>query len=657
MLLTRSCQPEPVYQNPVYPSSFPDPFVLKYNGEYFAYCTGHWDAGTVFGVLHSADLIRWTPVGGAMAELDPPEPFYWAPEVTYWNGVFYLYYSVGNETFMQLRVATSDRPDGGFEDAGIRLTKEDFAIDAHVFTDDDGQRYMFYATDFLEHTHIGTGVVVDRMVDWYELAGEPRPVVRARYDWQVYDAARKEKGGVRWHTVEGPFVLKRKGRYFMMYSGGNWQQPTYGVSFAVAADIRSPNEWRQFSDGEKVLPILRTDAKKQVGPGHNSVILGPNGRDLYCIYHYWHEGNRVLAANRMDLAGPRIFIESQPYLPKTEPARPSSRFDLSGGMWEPAGAWAISSGRAESTSKPSALLRSPKLPPQFLCRLNFCVKGLSKGGKAGFRLEAGGTVLGGLIVCSDRGSPAYKWLDAGKDRNGPLLLGAGFWPEALHSVSIEVDETRTIVKLDETYLTISRFLDRPVDTIALIADGAEAVFSGLGLTEGFEDRFDNDDGVAAGDLGWSCDLENMPMKIVEQELIFSNLDDTEAVIRKGEPAENFDFAANLRQKGPPEDGGSYGFRLIGEGDQSLARFEFQEREGRFLLAETITSSVAELPFDFNPRVLYQFRFRLRGDRLYYDLETIPLGSVAVAAGRAVMGIFTCRAAVALEMARLTVINS
>jgi beta-xylosidase len=264
------------YINPVHPSSFPDPYVLKFCGEYFAYCTGFAADGRAFGILRSHDLVNWTEVGGAMVALASEPPFYWAPEVTYSNGIFYLYYSAGNETLMEIRVAISCRPDGGFVDCGRRLTTEEFAIDAHVFTDTDGTRYMFYATDFLQHTHIGTGTVVDKMVDWFTLGGRPRPVTRARYDWQVYDPTRKEKGGVRWHTVEGPFVIKRKGKYYEMFSGGNWQNISYGVSFAVTDDITRDEEWPQFSDGENVLPILRTAPGKVLGPGHNSVIRGPN---------------------------------------------------------------------------------------------------------------------------------------------------------------------------------------------------------------------------------------------------------------------------------------------------------------------------------------------------------------------------------------------
>ena len=41
--------------------------------------------------------------------------------------------------------------------------------------------------------------------DPFTLKGDPNPVTRAQFDWQVYDPRVRRKGGVRWHTVEGPF--------------------------------------------------------------------------------------------------------------------------------------------------------------------------------------------------------------------------------------------------------------------------------------------------------------------------------------------------------------------------------------------------------------------------------------------------------------------
>ncbi|HEU5090887.1 MAG TPA: glycoside hydrolase family 43 protein, partial [Roseiflexaceae bacterium] len=261
------------YTNPVYPHSFPDPFVLKWCGEYWAYCTGTWRDGRCFGILRSRDLVAWSEVGGAMQPLPGDLPHYWAPEVSMIGGRFFMYYSAGVELEdMAIRVAVADHPAGPFEDAGVRLTDVPFAIDAHVFTDDDGTRYLFYATDYLEHTHVGTGTAVVQLRNPLAIAGESYPVTRARYDWQVYDPQRREKGGVRWHTVEGSYVLKRKGRYYQMFSAGNWQNPSYGVSYATSDTILRPDEWDQHADGRDILPILRTIPGRVVGPGHNSAV-------------------------------------------------------------------------------------------------------------------------------------------------------------------------------------------------------------------------------------------------------------------------------------------------------------------------------------------------------------------------------------------------
>lgn len=314
------------YINPVYPGSFPDPFVLKHGDEYFAFCTGFAPDGRVFGMLSSNDLVTWRELPGAMEPLPPgiaTGEFYWAPEVTFYNGSYYLYYSVGNETYMEIRVATSGEPAGPYRDTGHKMTSQDFAIDPHVFIDEDASRYMFYATDFLDHSHVGTGTVIDRMLDPVTLAGDPRPVTRAKYDWQVYDPARTEKGGVRWHTVEGPFVLKRKGLYFEMFSGGNWQNITYGVGYAVSDSLDSTDEWVQQIDGTDTLPLLRTIPDKVIGPGHNSVVSGPNGRELFCVYHRWQDNKRVMCIDRMDFAGgDRLFVYGPSYDPQRRPLAP-----------------------------------------------------------------------------------------------------------------------------------------------------------------------------------------------------------------------------------------------------------------------------------------------------------------------------------------------
>ena len=126
--------------------------------------------------------------------------------------MFYLYYSARGmgspDADHQLCVATSRSPLGPFEDSGrLLVTDQPFSIDPHPFQNVDGEWYLFYSRDFLtlEADHrIGTGIVVDRLVDMLTLAGDPYLVVRPHADWQIFQAQRFHYNAVYdWHTVEG----------------------------------------------------------------------------------------------------------------------------------------------------------------------------------------------------------------------------------------------------------------------------------------------------------------------------------------------------------------------------------------------------------------------------------------------------------------------
>jgi beta-xylosidase len=290
------------YKNPVYPSYFADPFVWLHDGIYYAVGTtvaeseGRVDEvceAQIFPLLRSPDLVNWTRLGNALIRPDRElGDTFWAPEVAFHDGVFFMYYSVGLEDKgHQLRVATSLKPEGPYLDVGRSLVDKEkcpFAIDAHPFQDDDGQWYLFYARDFLDtddDTRAGTALVMDRLVSMTELAGEEIVVLRARSDWQLFQANRQMYGGCfDWHTLEGPSVRKRNGRYYCLYSGGCWENETYGVDFAVADKVTGPYTDAGNESGSRV---LRTVKDSVLGPGHNSIVLGPDGQTDYIVYHAW----------------------------------------------------------------------------------------------------------------------------------------------------------------------------------------------------------------------------------------------------------------------------------------------------------------------------------------------------------------------------------
>jgi GH43 family beta-xylosidase len=159
------------------------------------------------------------------------------------------------------------------------------------------------------------------MMNPLRLEGKSAPVTRAKYEWQVYDPKRQSKGGVKWHTVEGPFVLKHNGIYYQMFSGGNWQNETYGVSYATSEKIMPGHEWAQHADGTQIRPILRTIPGKVLGPGHNSVVVGPDDRELFCVYHLWRDGKRMMAIDRMEFIGNDLIVHGPTTEEEPSPAR------------------------------------------------------------------------------------------------------------------------------------------------------------------------------------------------------------------------------------------------------------------------------------------------------------------------------------------------
>ena len=306
------------YENPVYDGSFADPFVWRSDGVYYAVGTGQAEAEghvgrTAFPLLTSPDLVHWSVLGEALLRPDAAlGDTLWAPEVASRDGELFLYYSVGwGDREHQLRVAIADRPQGPYEDlAGLtELDQCAFAIDPHPFRDRDGRDYLFFAIDFLyaeDGVRPGTALVVQELSGMTRLVGKPTTVARARWDWQRFAKDRPMYGSTYdWHTLEGPAVVVRDGIYYCMYSGGCWQTERYGVDYVTATSVLGP--WKDDSSAEGPR-VLRGIEGRVLGPGHHSIVTGPNGIDSFVCYHAW---DPAMTRRRMCI-DPLVFTPDGP---------------------------------------------------------------------------------------------------------------------------------------------------------------------------------------------------------------------------------------------------------------------------------------------------------------------------------------------------------
>jgi GH43 family beta-xylosidase len=645
------------YLNPVYHRDFPDPFVLKYLGEYWAYGTGFWDDGRAFGILRSSDLVHWQPVGGAMEPLPGGHTCYWAPELLYDNGRFYLYYSVGNEETMQIRVAVANHPAGPFVDSGHTLTREPFAIDAHVFTDDDGRRYLFYATDFLDHSHIGTGTVYDEMLDFYTLAGRPQPATRACYDWQVYHPQRPEKGGVRWHTVEGSFVLKRKGLYYHLFSGGNWQNPSYGVGYATSPTLDRPDEWPQACDGERVLPVLRTIPGVVIGPGHNSVVRGPDNRQLYCVYHRWDTAanGRVPAIDRLDWAGERLLVLGPSHTPQPIPLPPSFA-GFSRGWRSITGQWAVQAdGSAVLTA---GEVRYPIPIPAFLAELSLRADQPAAGGLFGLKLYAGEEELFRFWLPPAKNIAAVAWhtFDNGWQEQ-ELPLPAAFDPTAYHLLRLELDGRRLSLALDEPLCRWQGRLAAEPAELALFAEATSAAFAGFSATIGWEDSF-MDTAATPQDNGWHGQPE-AGWRLDQQQLWFTAASGPGHLV-KGPLLPAYELVVNARLAGTATADCCYGFYPAWQTPAQpgpLLVIEQEETNWVLRWQEADTHHIFPLPAPFDPTTYHHFHLRKENGRLHLYWEGLPIAEGTVTTQPTTVALYAGHSSVAFDLVRVTAIGS
>ena len=223
---------------------------------------------TGLDAFSSTDLVHWTKHNSVLSVKDVKWAAYavWAPSAIHLNGRYYLFFAANDiqktDSFEGgIGLAVSDNPGGPFVDAIGKPLIGKFEhgaqpIDPMVYRDDDGSIYLYYG---------GQGhCVVAR------LSSDLRHVI-AMPDGQLYKEITPD------HYVEGPFMIKRKGVYYFMWSEGDWGGADYGVAYAKGNSPTGP-----FTREGK---ILKSDPAVATGPGHHSVLHIPSTDDWYIVYH------------------------------------------------------------------------------------------------------------------------------------------------------------------------------------------------------------------------------------------------------------------------------------------------------------------------------------------------------------------------------------
>lgn len=247
--------------NPVILGYFADPTIKKFGDTYYMYATTD-GSGAGFGpaqVWTSKDFVNWT----LMPMNWPDSHWIWAPDVIrHTDGRYYYFYCQP----CIIHCGVSETPRGpwknilGESEAVLvpdRFVTNAITLDGQTFVDDDGSVYLYWGTWGI-YKGFGCG------------AGKMTP------DLKGFTETRLIPNTEAVDFFEAPFVLKRNGIYYFMYSSGSCHDHTYRVQYATSDHPLGPYEYKGC--------ILETNEDGTVhGPGHHSILK--EGDDYYIVYH------------------------------------------------------------------------------------------------------------------------------------------------------------------------------------------------------------------------------------------------------------------------------------------------------------------------------------------------------------------------------------
>jgi beta-xylosidase len=263
------------YQNPVIAGDHPDPSIIRVGQDFWATCTSS-EWGPQFPLLHSTDLVNWELTGSVFPHRpDWAVENFWAPEISEFKGRYAVYY-VGRKRDgpLTVAVATADRPGGPYVDRGPLVSQADGSIDPAPATDEHGVRYLIWKEDGNSRgqpTPIWAQPLND---DGTKLTGKPRELIRNDVAWE---------GGV----VEGPFILRRNGWFYLFYSGNGCCGSGCSYALGVARSRTLLGPWEK----NPANPILAGNETWKC-PGHGSIVQDAQGRCFF-LYHAYSTGGSV----------------------------------------------------------------------------------------------------------------------------------------------------------------------------------------------------------------------------------------------------------------------------------------------------------------------------------------------------------------------------
>lgn len=291
-----------------------DPVIAEENGQYYIYHTG-----PLIPMLCSPDKVTWEMCGRVFKvnpawsrEISPNLIDFWAPDISYFNDRWHLYYSASTFGSQDsgIGLATNvtldpDSPDYAWEDQGIVLRSRPGdrwnAIDPNLVLDETGEPWLvwgsFWQGLWMRKIDAQTGLFDPDDEEYHHLAN--------RSAWPGNTSA-----------IEAPFIVRYDNRWYLFASFDQCcqgAQSTYNVRVGRSDKLTGPYVDR---DGVEMLKgggtRILSEYGQWKGPGHNGMLIEDG---IYWMVYHAYDANQI--------GVPKLRIESIAWDDEGWPSLPS----------------------------------------------------------------------------------------------------------------------------------------------------------------------------------------------------------------------------------------------------------------------------------------------------------------------------------------------
>lgn len=287
-------------QNPWVPDPIVhDPVIMKQGDTYYLFSTG-----PGLCIWYSKDFELWKRQGVVFNE--PPtwateavpsfRGEYWAPDISFYNGQYYLYYAVSsfgkNNSCIGLatnKTLNPNDPDYNWVDRGIILQsfpkKDNWnAIDPQLVVDDDGKPYMAFGSFWsglqLIELRKDSMAPISENAEIINIASRIQPTPKPTGGYPILAGT---------GAIEGAYIYKH-GDYYYLFASIDYccrgADSNYKMIIGRSKTIKGP--YVDFS-GKKMTEgggtIIMTGNKDWYGVGHNSIFT-KDGKDYIVLHGY-----------------------------------------------------------------------------------------------------------------------------------------------------------------------------------------------------------------------------------------------------------------------------------------------------------------------------------------------------------------------------------